>query len=73
MKHNLPTVKCLFFFFGMACGILASQLGIQTVLSAVEAWSPNHWIATGYPKMQCFLSVHFIEFWQLYTYLKQAS
>ena len=33
----------LFWLHLVTCGILVPQPGIEPVLPAVEAWSPNHW------------------------------
>lgn len=33
------------FFYHMACGMLVPWAGIEPLLSAVEMWSPNHWIS----------------------------
>ena len=33
-----------------ACGILVLQAGIEPVPPAVEAQSPNHWIAREFPR-----------------------
>ena len=46
-----------FFFFWsphVASGILVPQPGIEPVPPAVEAWSPNHWIAKEVPYSNCF-------------------
>ena len=42
----------LFWLYYMACGILFPQAGIETMLLAVKAWSPNPWIAREVPEMQ---------------------
>ena len=38
-----PTPHLFFWLHRVACGILIPQPGIELVLSAVEAWSLNHW------------------------------
>ena len=43
------------FFSGYgACGILVPQPGIELALSAVEAWSLNHWAAREVPRRPHF-------------------
>ena len=39
----------VFFFFATLCGILVSWPGIESMPSAVEAESLNHWIAREVP------------------------
>ena len=53
--RNLGINRMLYLFFFLiwpcceACGILVSRPGIEPLVSALEAWSPNHWIAREVP------------------------
>ena len=40
-------------------GILVQQTGSEPMPLAAEAWSPNHWITRGFPKVQSFLTLCF--------------
>ena len=45
----------LFYFFGqVTCGILVPQPGIKLMLSALEAWSLNHWTTREVLRKQYF-------------------
>ena len=47
-----------FFFFSQlcdeVCGVLVSQLGMELVPPAVEAWSPNHWTTREVPTLMFY-------------------
>ena len=47
-------VLLFFWLCHTACKILAPQPGIEPVLPAVEAWSPNHWKAREIPSKWYF-------------------
>ena len=40
----------LFFIFGMACGILLSQPGVEPASPALDVWSLNHWTTREVPR-----------------------
>ena len=47
MEFSHVFFQNLFFWpHYVACWILVPQPGIEPVLPAVEAWSPNHWTAS---------------------------
>ena len=47
---------CIFWSCHMACRIFILCPGIQPGLSAVKAWSPNHWTAREFPQFSGFNS-----------------
>ena len=52
IASGIQTLQCLCFFFWpcqMACRILIPQPGIEPMLPAVEAQSPNHWTTREVP------------------------
>ena len=44
-------LSLFFFFCHTACGILVTPSRIESMLPAVEAWSPNCHTARGFPKV----------------------
>ena len=50
--------RSFFFFFSQpcdeVCGVLVSQLGMELVPPAVEAWSPNHWTTREVPTLMFY-------------------
>ena len=56
--HDLSPLPSFFFFFFCLIALHAPQLGIKSMLPAVEAQSPNHWTTGHYHHLPLYHHHH---------------
>ena len=59
LKYTFLFVRCCFWLRHAACRILVPGGGIEPLAPAVEARSPNHWTARGFPRVFSILITEF--------------
>ena len=58
------------FYWPHPYGILVPQSGIEPMVSALEAWSLNHWTPREVPNCTFLKDTIFDKFWHVYMYMK---